>query len=69
VLHSHVSDRSKWQEVATQSFSERQDVLSGSKSLLDQVGFIDLEFSVGRLGPGDLNRLGKEIRLLTFKAV
>ncbi|KAJ7612695.1 hypothetical protein FB45DRAFT_939576 [Roridomyces roridus] len=62
------SDHVKWAGVAEKVVSARIAIGGGLAALAAQIGLIDLEISVGRLGPGDLKRLAPEIRGLGFRA-
>ncbi|KAG6854200.1 hypothetical protein C0991_009513 [Blastosporella zonata] len=46
----------------------RRLLLAGTQGLLGQIGMIDLEFSFGRLGPGDLKRISNELKSVMFRA-
>lgn len=67
-LKSLPSDHKKWAELTNKSHAMRQALVAANQGLLGQIGMTDLEFSMGRLGPGDLKRLSEELRSLTFKA-
>lgn len=67
-LSSPPSDRKAWAALTEQGLQSRQALVGGLQALGGQIGFIDLEFSVGRLGPGDLKRINRELKSLMFRA-
>ncbi|KAF7318664.1 hypothetical protein HMN09_00378100 [Mycena chlorophos] len=67
-LHTQPSDHAKWAEGAAKSSAARGGLSAGLAALGAQIGLIDLEISMGRLGPGDLKRLAPEIRAVGFRA-
>ncbi|TFK38741.1 hypothetical protein BDQ12DRAFT_712685 [Crucibulum laeve] len=68
-LKSRPSDRKAWAELNAKGNGYRQALAAGTEGLLGQIGMIDLEFSVGRLGPGDLKKISGELKSLMFRAV
>lgn len=56
-LSSRPSDHKSWSALASQGTALRRGLIAGSQGLTAQVGFVDLEVSVGRLGPGDLKKV------------
>ncbi|KAG6885510.1 hypothetical protein C0993_000760 [Termitomyces sp. T159_Od127] len=67
-LESIPSDHATWTELTTSSQAARQKLLASTQGLLGQIGVVDLEFSVGRLGPGDLKRISRELKSIVFRA-
>lgn len=67
-LASRPSDHKTWAEITEKSYTSREVLVAGTQSLLGQIGMIDLEVSVGRLGPGDLKRINAELKSLMFRA-
>ncbi|KAJ7207441.1 hypothetical protein GGX14DRAFT_698162 [Mycena pura] len=63
-LHTHPSDYEKWAAGAAKTAAARAGLGAGLVGLSAQIGLIDLEISVGRLGPGDLKRFALEVRAL-----
>ncbi|GLB36769.1 putative ER transporter, 6TM, N-terminal [Lyophyllum shimeji] len=66
-LNSRPSDDENWARILQQSQSDRKKLVSGTQTLLGQINMIDLEISVGRLGPGDLQRISVELKSLMFR--
>ncbi|KAG6910622.1 hypothetical protein DXG01_009131 [Tephrocybe rancida] len=67
-LESTPSDHENWAELTKSGQASRQTLLTGTQGLLGQIGMTDLEFSVGRLGPGDLKRISNELKSIMFRA-
>ncbi|KAG6849761.1 hypothetical protein H0H93_005443 [Arthromyces matolae] len=68
LLQSTPFDHENWAELTELSQSARQKLFAGTQDLQGQIGITDLEFSVGRLGPGDLKRVNGELRSIAFRA-
>ncbi|KAG6889035.1 hypothetical protein C0992_006603 [Termitomyces sp. T32_za158] len=66
-LESLPSDHATWTELTTLTQATRQRLLASTQGLLGQIGVVDLEFSVGRLGPGDLKRISQELKSIVFR--
>ncbi|KAJ6509663.1 hypothetical protein DFH09DRAFT_1100718 [Mycena vulgaris] len=66
-LAARPSDHAAWAGVAGKVAAARAGLGGGLAALAAQIGLIDLEISVGRLGPGDLKRLAPEFRSLGFR--
>ncbi|KAG6817295.1 hypothetical protein H0H87_010637 [Tephrocybe sp. NHM501043] len=62
------SEHENWTELTKLGQGARQLLLAGTQGLLGQIGMIDLEFSVGRLGPSDLKRISNELKSVMFRA-
>ncbi|KAF7330042.1 hypothetical protein MKEN_00268300 [Mycena kentingensis (nom. inval.)] len=67
-LHSQPSDHAKWATGVAKSAAARAGLSARLAGLSAQIGLIDMEISMGRLGPADLRRLSPEIRALGFRA-
>ena len=67
-LSTRPSDHTSWAALTEQGYASRQGLITGARGLLGQIGMIDLEISVGRLGPGDLKRISRELQSLMFRA-
>lgn len=67
-LLSPPSDRGSWAALAEQGDGQRQSLVGGVRGLFGQIGFVDLEISVGRLGPGDLKKVNGELKSLMYRA-
>ncbi|KAJ7730484.1 hypothetical protein DFH07DRAFT_993871 [Mycena maculata] len=67
-LAERPSDHAKWAAVGEKVAAARVGLGAGLAAMAAQIGLIDLEVSVGRLGPGDLKRLAPELRGLGFRA-
>ena len=68
VLKSRPSDRAAWARATARANGFREALIRGTQSLLSQIGTIDLEFSIGRLGPKDLKKVNAELKSLMFRA-
>ncbi|KAG5220608.1 membrane protein [Salix suchowensis] len=66
-LSSRPSDRAKWESFTQKGGNLRRAVTGGTQGLLGQTGLLDVEFSLGRLGPGDLKRISGEMKSLMFR--
>ncbi|KAF7367705.1 hypothetical protein MSAN_00834300 [Mycena sanguinolenta] len=62
------SDHAAWDALAGKISAARTAFGGALTALTAQVALIDLEFSVGRLGPGDLKRLAPELRAVGLRA-
>lgn len=67
-LSSLPSDHKSWKERTEQGVGFRRSLVMGVQGLQGQIGMLELEFSVGRLGPGDLKRVSGELKSLMFRA-
>lgn len=66
-LSSRPSDRATWESFTQKGGNLRRAVIGGTQGLLGQTGLLDVEFSLGRLGPGDLRRISGEMKSLMFR--
>ncbi|KAJ8703361.1 hypothetical protein PTI98_001988 [Pleurotus ostreatus] len=66
-LSSRPSDRATWESFTQKGGNLRRAVIAGTQGLLGQTGLLDVEFSLGRLGPGDLKRISGEMKSLMFR--
>ncbi|KAF4566563.1 hypothetical protein EYR36_011994 [Pleurotus pulmonarius] len=66
-LSSRPSDRTTWESFTQKGGNLRRAVTGGTQGLLGQTGLLDVEFSLGRLGPGDLKRISGEMKSLMFR--
>ncbi|CAA7266342.1 unnamed protein product [Cyclocybe aegerita] len=62
------SDRDKWEEMNTRGTELRGKMLEGLEVLNQKVGLIDLDCSLGRLGPADLKKISAELKSMMFRA-
>ncbi|KAJ7247491.1 hypothetical protein C8J57DRAFT_1359112 [Mycena rebaudengoi] len=67
-LKTRPSDHAAWAQGVAKSNAARAGLSGALAALGAQIGLIDLEVSVGRLGPSDLKRFAPEIRALGFRA-
>jgi hypothetical protein len=67
-LSAQPSDHAAWAALTDQGYATRQGLITASQGLLGQIAMVDLEISVGRLGPGDLKRISGELQSLMFRA-
>lgn len=67
-LSAQPSDHAAWAALTEEGAASRQGLLAAGQGLLGQIGMVDLEVSVGRLGPGDLKRISSELQSLMFRA-
>ncbi|CAK5266926.1 unnamed protein product [Mycena citricolor] len=67
-LEAHPSDHKKWAQLSNKSVGTRTGLIAGITGIMSQVGLLDLEISLGRLGPGDLKKLAPEIRGLGMRS-
>ncbi|KAJ7093436.1 hypothetical protein B0H15DRAFT_832325 [Mycena belliarum] len=67
-LTTRPSDHVAWAALTEKVVATRAALAGGLAALGAQIGLIDLEISVGRLGPGDLKRFAPELRALAFRA-
>ncbi|KAJ7909256.1 hypothetical protein B0H13DRAFT_2192889 [Mycena leptocephala] len=67
-LRTRPSEHGKWGAVGGEILAARAALGAGLAGLWAQIGLIDLELSMGRLGPGDLKRLAPEVRALGLRA-
>ncbi|KAF8638679.1 hypothetical protein AX17_002024 [Amanita inopinata Kibby_2008] len=67
-LSTRPSNHQEWSELAQQGSKYRQAIISSTQALVGQISMIDLEVSIGRLGPGDLKKVSAELRSLSFRA-
>ncbi|PPR08260.1 hypothetical protein CVT24_001172 [Panaeolus cyanescens] len=61
-------DHTKWQKVADDGNEIRGRLIDGTESLLGQITLIDLDVSVGRLGPEELKKICGELKGFLFRA-
>ncbi|KAJ7083884.1 hypothetical protein C8R44DRAFT_862351 [Mycena epipterygia] len=66
-LDTRPSDREAWAGVGGEAASARAALGGGLAALSGHIALIDLEVSVGRLGPADLKRLAPEVRGLGLR--
>ncbi|KAJ7447940.1 hypothetical protein B0H11DRAFT_351668 [Mycena galericulata] len=66
-LAARPSDHARWAGVADKVTAARTGLGAGLAGLSALIGLIDLEVSVGRLGPGDLKRIAPEVRGLGMR--
>ncbi|KAJ7328509.1 hypothetical protein DFH08DRAFT_884074 [Mycena albidolilacea] len=66
-LATRPSDHKAWDALAGKIASTRTSFGAALAALNAQLGLIGLEFSVGRLGPGDLQRLAPEMRAVGLR--
>ncbi|KAJ7250170.1 hypothetical protein B0H12DRAFT_1121038 [Mycena haematopus] len=62
------SDHKAWDALAGKIAGTRMAFGGALAALTAQIALIDLEFSVGRLGPGDIKRLAPELRAVGLRA-
>jgi hypothetical protein len=67
-LDTKPSDHAAWAALSDEGYTSRKGLLAAAQGLLGQIGSVDLEFSLGRLGPGDLKKISGELQSLTFRA-
>jgi hypothetical protein len=67
-LSSVPSDREAWRDITSRGNELRDKLTAGTDVLLKQIGLINLDFSVGRLGPADLHEIETKLRSVMFRA-
>ncbi|KAH8835963.1 hypothetical protein DL96DRAFT_1576215 [Flagelloscypha sp. PMI_526] len=63
LITSDPKDLDNWKALLDQSLPIKRAIILGAQELKGQVGFANLEISVGRLGPEDLKKLQKRMEL------
>jgi len=67
-LSSVPSDREAWQDLTSRANELREKLLEGTDALSKQIGLINLDISVGRLGPSDLRQMNAKLKSVVFRA-
>jgi hypothetical protein len=67
-LNSVPSNREGWQAITSRANAARDKLTAGTSALLKQISLINLDFSVGRLGPADLGEMNARLRFVMFRA-
>lgn len=62
------SDREGWRGITSRANAVRDKLTAGTNALLMQISLINLDFSVGRLGPADLREMNARLRLVLLRA-
>ncbi|KAJ3509935.1 hypothetical protein NLJ89_g4949 [Agrocybe chaxingu] len=62
------SDHAKWEEMNARGTELRGKLLEGLEELTQKAGLIDLDCSLGRLGPADLKKISAELKSMMFRA-
>ncbi|CAK5272819.1 unnamed protein product [Mycena citricolor] len=67
VLSTDPTDQETWSGIAAKAATARAGLAGGLAGVGAQIGMIDMEISIGRLGPTDLKRMVSELRALGFR--
>ncbi|KAF8168489.1 hypothetical protein B0H34DRAFT_816566 [Crassisporium funariophilum] len=67
-LNAMPSDHEEWAEINNRGHELRQTLINGTDNLTKQIGLINLDTSLGRLGPADLRKINAELRSVMFRA-
>lgn len=67
-LSSVPSDREAWRDTTSRANELRDKLTKGTDALGKQISLINLDFSVGRLGPADLHEMDAKLRSVMFRA-
>ena len=62
------SDHEAWAEINARGVQLRSELLTGLETVTAQLKLIDLDISVGRLGPADLKKVNAELKSIMFRA-
>ncbi|KAF9475517.1 hypothetical protein BDN70DRAFT_883627 [Pholiota conissans] len=62
------SDHAAWAEITATGITLREDVMSALNDVTAKLKPINLDTSIGRLGPSDLKRISGELKSLAFRA-
>ncbi|KIM39011.1 hypothetical protein M413DRAFT_447369 [Hebeloma cylindrosporum] len=62
------SDQEAWAEINARGVQLRSQLISGVETVTGQLKLIDLDTSIGRLGPTDLKKVSAELRSTMFRA-
>ncbi|KAF4584596.1 hypothetical protein EYR38_001825 [Pleurotus pulmonarius] len=66
-LSNRPSDRATWESFTHTGTNLRQVVTKGAQGLIGQTALLDIEFSLGKLGPSDLKKVSGEVKSLMFQ--
>ncbi|KAF4566562.1 hypothetical protein EYR36_011993 [Pleurotus pulmonarius] len=66
-LSNRPSDRAAWESFTHTGTNLRQVVTEGAQGLIGQTPLLDIEFSLGKLGPSDLKKVSGEVKSLMFQ--
>ncbi|KAF9042212.1 hypothetical protein BJ165DRAFT_257137 [Panaeolus papilionaceus] len=67
-LATSPSSHPEWQSITDQGNAIRTRLVGGTENLLAQIGLIDLDTSVGRLGPQEIRRVCGELKGFLIRA-
>ncbi|CAA7266340.1 unnamed protein product [Cyclocybe aegerita] len=67
-LSTRPSDHEKWEDMDARGAVLRTRLIEGVEELVQRIGLIDLDSSLGRLGPADLKKFSAEIKSMMFRA-
>lgn len=67
-LGERPSDHAKWQSLTARGRATGIKLDAGVQGLVGQVKLAGIEWSMGRLGPGDLKKMSKSLESLAFRA-
>ncbi|KAJ3509937.1 hypothetical protein NLJ89_g4950 [Agrocybe chaxingu] len=67
-LNTSPSDHEKWEDMNARGAVLRTKLIEGVEELVQKIGLIDLDSSLGRLGPADLKKFSTEIKSMMFRA-
>jgi hypothetical protein len=62
------SDHEAWAEINARGVQLRSELLTGLETVTTQLKLIDLDTSIGRLGPADLKKVNAELKSIMFRA-
>ena len=67
-LNSRPSDREAWRDMTYRGNEVRDKLTEGTDALSKQISFINLDFSICRLGPADLQQMNTMLKSIIFRA-
>ncbi|KIM39015.1 hypothetical protein M413DRAFT_447379 [Hebeloma cylindrosporum] len=67
-LEALPSDHEAWAERNARGVQFRSELLTGLQTVTEQLNLIDLDTSIGRLGPADLKKVNAELKSIMFRA-
>ena len=68
-LDSVPSDREGWRDITSRGNQVREKLARGINALSKQIALINLDVSVGRLGPADLRQINAKLQSALVRAV
>ena len=62
------SDGEAWRDITSRANEVRDKLTGATNALLKQINFINLDISIGRLGPADLHQINAKLKSVMFRA-